>query len=63
MLLYCQTMAEETTVTNTVQSTNTPPRAEQLSSDVLKLCALLAHIMMRRLSKQKGIHNVSSTLH
>lgn len=56
-------MAEETTVTNAVQSTDTPPRAEQLSSDVLKLCALLAYIMMRRLSKQKGIYNVSSTLH
>jgi len=56
-------MAEETAVTNAVQSTEAPPRAEQLSSDVLKLCALLVPIMMRRLTKQKGIHNVSSTLH
>jgi hypothetical protein len=55
-------MAEKTTVTSVVQSTDTP-HFEQLSSDVLKLCALLAHIMMRRLSKEKEGTNVSSTLH
>jgi len=44
-------MAEENAVTNAVQSTDTPLRSEQLSSDVLKLCPLLAHIMMRSICK------------
>lgn len=60
-------MSEETTITNAhaVQSTAmSPPACEpQLSSDIRKLCALLAHIMMRRLSKQKGETHVSTTLH
>lgn len=56
-------MAEEIT-SRSVQRTDTKPHAQdQLSSDVIKLCALLAHIMMRRLSKQKGVNNVSTTLH
>jgi hypothetical protein len=56
-------MAEKIT-SHPVQRTDTTPHAhEQLSSDVIKLCALLAHIMMRRLSEQKGVNNVSTTLH
>ncbi len=49
-------MAEETIVTNAhaVLCTGTSPRAReaQLASDVGKCCALLAHLMMRRPSKE-----------
>ena len=57
-------MSEETTLTTThkVPSTDTSPHAHEapLSTDIRKLCALLAHIVMRGISKQKGTHNVST---
>ena len=78
MLLYHnKSMSQETTVTHAhtvplLQATVKPHvtveegtnHEEQLSSDILRLCALLAHIMMRRLSKEtKEGTNVSTTLH